>query len=109
MEQCWSGEPHKRPLLGAIQPVLESIQQKAERGKSLQQLDALKLQESSSSGQINPALALAEPNNQRGVATSRFPLKRKAFKMIKKPVCHTPRFFNTTLYPNNLFIPMQEF
>ncbi|XP_076640363.1 receptor interacting protein kinase 5 isoform X3 [Colletes latitarsis] len=31
MEQCWSGEPSKRPLLGAIIPVLESIQQKAER------------------------------------------------------------------------------
>ncbi|XP_011348062.1 dual serine/threonine and tyrosine protein kinase isoform X2 [Ooceraea biroi] len=31
MELCWSGEPSKRPLLGAIQPVLELIQQKAER------------------------------------------------------------------------------
>ncbi|XP_017890360.1 dual serine/threonine and tyrosine protein kinase-like isoform X2 [Ceratina calcarata] len=31
MEQCWSGEPFKRPLLGAILAVLESIQQKAER------------------------------------------------------------------------------
>ncbi|XP_032691585.1 dual serine/threonine and tyrosine protein kinase-like isoform X3 [Odontomachus brunneus] len=71
MEQCWSGEPSKRPLLGAIQPVLESIQQKAERGKSFQQSDALKLEDTeSSSEQTNPALALAEPNNQRGAPTS---------------------------------------
>ncbi|XP_066582790.1 dual serine/threonine and tyrosine protein kinase-like isoform X2 [Prorops nasuta] len=32
MEQCWAEEPAKRPLLGAILPVLESIQRKAERG-----------------------------------------------------------------------------
>ncbi|KOC66405.1 Dual serine/threonine and tyrosine protein kinase [Habropoda laboriosa] len=31
MEQCWSGEPSKRPLLGVILPVLESVQRKAER------------------------------------------------------------------------------
>ncbi|KAJ8683893.1 hypothetical protein QAD02_019685 [Eretmocerus hayati] len=30
MEQCWAGEPSKRPLLGAILPVLESIQARAE-------------------------------------------------------------------------------
>ncbi|XP_020286800.1 dual serine/threonine and tyrosine protein kinase-like isoform X2 [Pseudomyrmex gracilis] len=66
MEQCWSGEPSKRPLLGAIQPVLESIQEKAENGKSLQQLGVSKLQEGSSSyEQANPVLALADPNNQR--------------------------------------------
>ncbi|XP_031845828.1 receptor interacting protein kinase 5 isoform X2 [Nomia melanderi] len=31
MEQCWAGEPYRRPLLGAILPVLESVQRKAER------------------------------------------------------------------------------
>ncbi|XP_012278453.1 dual serine/threonine and tyrosine protein kinase isoform X2 [Orussus abietinus] len=31
MEQCWAGEPSHRPLLGAILPVLESINQRAER------------------------------------------------------------------------------
>lgn len=107
MEQCWSGESYRRPLLGAIQPILESIQHKAERGKSLQQLNALMLEENSSPGQLNPALALAEPNNQRGAATN-FPFKRKTFKMVKKPFCHTPRYFNTTVYPN-MFIPMREF
>ncbi|XP_076240379.1 receptor interacting protein kinase 5 isoform X2 [Calliopsis andreniformis] len=71
MEQCWSGEPSKRPLLGAILPVLESIQQEAERGKSLQQLNTLKLQESSLSGLKNPALALAEPYNQRDTNSSK--------------------------------------
>ncbi|XP_014214699.1 dual serine/threonine and tyrosine protein kinase-like [Copidosoma floridanum] len=30
MQQCWEGEPSRRPLLGAILPVLESIQAKAE-------------------------------------------------------------------------------
>ncbi|CAL7950521.1 unnamed protein product [Xylocopa violacea] len=64
MEQCWSGEPSKRPLLGAILPALESIQRKAERGKSLL-LSTQKLQESSSSYSKNPALALVEPYNQR--------------------------------------------
>ncbi|XP_025163734.1 dual serine/threonine and tyrosine protein kinase isoform X2 [Harpegnathos saltator] len=79
MEQCWSGEPSKRPLLGAIQPVLESIQQKAERGKSLQQSNALKLEDTvSSSEPTNPALVLAEPNNQRGAPTS--PLLPRVYK-----------------------------
>ncbi|XP_016771168.1 dual serine/threonine and tyrosine protein kinase isoform X2 [Apis mellifera] len=64
MEQCWSGEPSKRPLLGAIVPVLESIQQKAKRSKSLQEVSSDKLQESSTDSR-NPALALAEPYNQR--------------------------------------------
>ncbi|XP_076640362.1 receptor interacting protein kinase 5 isoform X2 [Colletes latitarsis] len=78
MEQCWSGEPSKRPLLGAIIPVLESIQQKAERGKSLQQLTTVKLQESSSHLK-NPALALAEPYNQRGCVISPLPVKHGMF------------------------------
>lgn len=103
MEQCWSGEPSKRPLLGAVQLVLESIQQKAERGKSLQELDALKLQENSSSGQMNLALALAEPNNQRGA-----PSTCTALKNVKRPICHKPRFFNANVYPN-MFIQMQGF
>ncbi|XP_034943579.1 dual serine/threonine and tyrosine protein kinase-like isoform X2 [Chelonus insularis] len=30
MEQCWAGEPSKRPLLGAILPVLEAIRNKAD-------------------------------------------------------------------------------
>ncbi|KAK9308948.1 hypothetical protein QLX08_001164 [Tetragonisca angustula] len=65
MEQCWSGEPSKRPLLGAIVPVLESIQQKAEAKEALQGFSTEKMQESSSTDSRNPALALAEPYNQR--------------------------------------------
>ncbi|XP_039310782.1 dual serine/threonine and tyrosine protein kinase isoform X2 [Solenopsis invicta] len=96
MEQCWSAEPSKRPLLGAIQPVLESIQEKAERGKSLQ-LGALKLQESSSSEQANPVLALADPNNQRGAVFSPLPPRRKASRTVN-PVArpfHKTKFFQT--------------
>ena len=107
MEQCWSAEPFKRPLLGAIQPVLESIQEKAERGKSLQ-LGAQKLQESSSSKQINPALALAEPNNQRGAVFS--PLRRKVFRAVN-PVArpfHKTKFFQTGIC-SNIFVQMREF
>lgn len=106
MEQCWSGEPSKRPLLGAIQPVLESIQQKAERGKSLQQTDALKLEDTESSFEpTNPALALAEPNNQRGPATSLlFPRVYRAPGAVI-PFCHTPRYF---AYPNT-FVPLSLF
>jgi len=108
MEQCWSAEPSKRPLLGAIQPVLQSIQEKAERGKSLQ-LGALKLQESSSE-QTNLALALAEPNNQRGAAFSPLLPRRKAFRNIN-PVArpfHKTKFFQTGIY-SNMFVQMQEF
>ncbi|XP_014474429.1 PREDICTED: dual serine/threonine and tyrosine protein kinase isoform X2 [Dinoponera quadriceps] len=105
MEQCWSGEPSKRPLLGAIQPVLESIQQKAERGKSLQQQsDSLKLEDTESSSEpTNPALALAEPNNQRGAAFSLlFPrVYRGTGTLI--PVCHPPRHF---AYPNTFVPPL---
>lgn len=109
MEQCWSGEPSKRPLLGAIQPVLECIQQKAERGKSLQQLSTLKLQESSSE-QTNPALALAEPNNQRGAVFSPLLPKRKAFRTVN-PVTlpfHTTKLFQMSVYPH-MFVQMREF
>ncbi|KAL6429743.1 hypothetical protein ACFW04_007564 [Cataglyphis niger] len=100
MEQCWSGDSSKRPLLGAIQPVLECIQQKAERGKSLQQLGTLKLQESSSSEQTNPALALAEPNNQRGAVFSPFFHRRKTFRTVN-PVTlpfHTTKFFQMNTF-----------
>lgn len=108
MELCWSGEPSKRPLLGAIQPVLESIQQKAERGKSLEQLDALKPQETSSSEQMNPVLALAEPNNQRGVVFSPpFP-KRKTFR-IAKPGAHFHTTFIQTGVLSNMFVQLREF
>ncbi|OAD61097.1 Dual serine/threonine and tyrosine protein kinase [Eufriesea mexicana] len=78
MEQCWSGEPSKRPLLGAIVPVLESIQQKAERSKSLQELSTQRLHECSTNIK-NPALALAEPYNQRGAIVSPPPTKRVRF------------------------------
>ncbi|XP_033219162.1 dual serine/threonine and tyrosine protein kinase-like isoform X2 [Belonocnema kinseyi] len=65
MEQCWAGEPSRRPLLGAILPVLKSIQQKAERGKSFSELNESKLEDSFPSESRDPALALSQPNNQR--------------------------------------------
>ncbi|KAG7188873.1 hypothetical protein KM043_008479 [Ampulex compressa] len=108
MEQCWSGEPSKRPLLGAILPVLESIQRKAERGKSLQQLNALKLQESSAYELKNPALALAEPYNQRGAITSPLPAKRRALRAVKYPVFHMTNIFQTSVC-SNLYVQMREF
>ncbi|XP_054009693.1 dual serine/threonine and tyrosine protein kinase-like isoform X1 [Hylaeus anthracinus] len=108
MEQCWSGEPSKRPLLGAIIPVLESIQQKAERGKSLQQLPTLKLQESSSSELKNPALALAEPYNQRGGVMSPHPAKRRTIRTVKHPVFHITNLFQASVRPN-LYVQMREY
>ncbi|KAF3421974.1 hypothetical protein E2986_05314 [Frieseomelitta varia] len=83
MEQCWSGEPSKRPLLGAIVPVLESIQQKAEANVALQGFSTEKIQESSSTDSRNPALALAEPYNQRGTVISPPPAKRRATGVVK--------------------------
>ncbi|XP_043285538.1 dual serine/threonine and tyrosine protein kinase-like isoform X2 [Venturia canescens] len=68
MEQCWAGDPSRRPLLGAILPVLEWEREKAEKAKSLSEHDEFKQQEATSSRESNPrspALALAEPNNQR--------------------------------------------
>ncbi|XP_043670902.1 dual serine/threonine and tyrosine protein kinase-like isoform X2 [Vespula pensylvanica] len=108
MEQCWAGEPSKRPLLGAILPVLESIQQKAERGKSLQQLSELKLQENSTSESKNPALALAEPYNQRGAIVSPPPVKRRNFRTVKPPVFHMTNLFQTSVC-SNLYVQMREF
>ena len=108
MEQCWYGEPSKRPLLGAMLPVLESIQQKAEKGKSLQQLTPQKLQESSSSDLRNPALALAEPYNQRGAVISPHPAKRRTIRTVKHPVFHITNLFQTSLC-SNLYVQMREF
>lgn len=96
MEQCWSGEPSKRPLLGAIVPVLECIQQKAKRSKSLQEVSSDKLQESSTDSR-NPALALAEPYNQRGTVVSPPPTKRRTMKVVKYH-----------LFLTNLYIQMRE-
>ncbi|XP_012142889.1 receptor interacting protein kinase 5 isoform X1 [Megachile rotundata] len=108
MEQCWSGEPSKRPLLGAILPVLESIQRKAERGKSLQQLSTLKLQESTTSDIKNPVLALAEPNNQRGTIISPLTAKRRIIRHVKHPVFHMTNLFQASVC-SNLYVQMREF
>lgn len=110
MEQCWCGEPSKRPLLGAIQPVLECIQQKAERGKSLQQLGTLKLQENSSLEQTNPALVLAEPNNQRGAVLNPLLPRRKIFRIVN-PITlpfHKIKFVQMSIY-SHMFIQLREF
>ncbi|XP_060823963.1 dual serine/threonine and tyrosine protein kinase [Bombus pascuorum] len=97
MEQCWSGEPSKRPLLGAIVPVLESIQQKAKAKEALQELSTEKSQASSSTDLKNPALALAEPYNQRGTVVSPPPTKRRPMSIIKYH-----------LFLTNLYIQMRE-
>lgn len=96
MEQCWSGEPSKRPLLGAIVPVLESIQQKAEAKEALG-FSTEKMQESSSTDSINPALALAEPYNQRGTVISPPPAKRRATGVVKYH-----------LFLTNLYVQMRD-
>ncbi|XP_043597707.1 dual serine/threonine and tyrosine protein kinase isoform X1 [Bombus pyrosoma] len=97
MEQCWSGEPSKRPLLGAIVPVLESIQQKAKAKEALQELSTEKSQASLSTDLKNPALALAEPYNQRGTVASPPPAKRRTMSIIKYH-----------LFLTNLYIQMRE-
>ncbi|CAD1477588.1 unnamed protein product [Heterotrigona itama] len=97
MEQCWSGEPSKRPLLGAIVPVLESIQKKAEAKEALQGFSTEKMQESSSTDSRNPALALAEPYNQRGTVISPPPAKRRATGVVKYH-----------LFLTNLYVQMRE-
>lgn len=56
MNQCWAGNPSKRPLLGAILPVLESIREKAEG----------KFKKGSLKDERNRALSLLEPKNQKG-------------------------------------------
>lgn len=108
MEQCWSGEPSKRPLLGAMLPVLESIQKKAERGKSLQELNTLRIQESSSLDSKNPASALAESYNQRGAVISPLAVKRRRIRTVKHPVFHITNLFQASLC-SNLYVQMREF
>lgn len=109
MEQCWSGEPSKRPLLGAILPVLESVREKAELGKSMTEIDAVRQPGSSTSlsDPRNPALALAEPNNQRGTMASPHP-RRRPLRAIKHPVLHMTNFFQTSVC-SNLYVQMREF
>ena len=108
MEQCWTGEPSRRPLLGAILPVLKSIQQKAERGKSLPELNESKLEDTFASESRDPALALSEPNNQRGRVISPLTLKRKSLRPIKHPVFPMTNVFQTSAC-SNLYIQMREF
>ncbi|XP_063980139.1 dual serine/threonine and tyrosine protein kinase-like [Diachasmimorpha longicaudata] len=109
MEQCWSGEPSKRPLLGAILPVLESIREKAELGKSMTEIDAVRLPSSpySLSDTRSPALALAEPNNQRGTMASPLP-RRRPLRALKHPVLHMTNLFQTSVC-SNLYVQMREF
>lgn len=108
MEQCWAGEPSRRPLLGAILPVLKSIQQKAERGKSLQELNESELEDSFSTDLRDPVLALSEPNNQRGTKVHPHPLKRKSHRPLKPPIFPMTNIFQTSAC-SNLFIQMREF
>ncbi|XP_014604385.1 PREDICTED: dual serine/threonine and tyrosine protein kinase-like [Polistes canadensis] len=108
MEQCWSGEPSKRPLLGAILPVLESIQRKAERGKSLQQHN--ELQQNSTSDSINFALALAESHNQRGAIVNLPLIKRRKFRTMKPPVLNITNIFQRSFCTDaNLYMQLREF
>ena len=108
MEQCWSGEPSRRPLLGAILPVLEAIQKKAKQGK-LEEFDDFKLDECKSSDCKNNALALLEPNNQRGqVPIPSFQQKRKPFKSLKHTLFPTTNVFHTSAC-SNFYIQMHEF
>ena len=109
MEQCWAGEPSRRPVLGVILPVLEYVKQKAERGESFEQLDAVRLQESPDAGseKSNPALALTEPNNQRGAILSPNP-RRTPLRNLKHPAIHMTYIFQTSVC-SNLYIQMREF
>lgn len=110
MEQCWAGEPSKRPLLGAIQPVLELIHEKADLGKSLTEPEVTRQQGSSSSSYEttrNPALSLAEPINQRGATPSPH-LRRRPSRPIKYPVLHMTNLFQTSVC-SNLYVQMRDF
>ncbi|XP_008544863.1 dual serine/threonine and tyrosine protein kinase isoform X1 [Microplitis demolitor] len=109
MEQCWAGEPSRRPLLGAILPVLELIRDKADLGKLTAEPDATKQHSSSSSSSSmrNPALALAEPNNQRGTMSSPL-LKRRPLRPLKYPTLHMTNLFHTSVC-SNLYVQMREF
>ncbi|XP_074110950.1 receptor interacting protein kinase 5 isoform X1 [Cotesia typhae] len=109
MEQCWAGESSRRPLLGAIVPVLELIRDKADIGKFTAEPNALKHHgsSSSSSSMKNPALALAEPNNQRGTTSSPL-LKRRHLRPLKYPNLHMTNLFQTSVC-SNLYVQMREF
>ncbi|XP_008203256.1 dual serine/threonine and tyrosine protein kinase isoform X1 [Nasonia vitripennis] len=147
MEQCWAGEPSRRPLLGAILPVLESIQAKAENGyrkspesqsseseprstspveqRQSRKTTAVETKDNMINGKSprlnnnynnNNALALLEPNNQRGeVASPIFvPSRRKKhhnaviFRTPKHPSFPMTNFFHTSAC-SNLYIQMHEF
>ena len=108
MEQCWAGEPSRRPLLGAILPVLKSIQQKAERGKSLTELNKSKLEDTFSAESRDPALALSEPNNQRGRLFSPLPSKRKSLRSIKPSVFPMTNIYHASAC-SNFYIQLREF
>lgn len=110
MEQCWNGEPSRRPLLGAIQPILESVREKAEQGKSLAEADTSRQPGSSSSSyetMKNPALSLAEPMNQRGSTPSPH-IRRRPFRALKHPLIHMTNLFHTSVC-SNLYIQMRDF
>ncbi|XP_015510017.1 dual serine/threonine and tyrosine protein kinase isoform X1 [Neodiprion pinetum] len=107
MEQCWAGEPPRRPLLGAVLPVLESIRERAEQGKSEQQKDFLNAREASSLIK-SPAVSLTEPYNQRGVITNAHTAKPRPRRFIKHPALHMTNFFYSSTCPN-LYIQMREF
>lgn len=110
MEQCWAGDPSRRPLLGAILPVLEWEREKAERGNALNEHDEFEQQEASSSRKSDsrsPALALAEPNNQRGATPSPF-LRRRPHRAFKHPSPHLTNIYQTSAC-SNLYIQMREF
>lgn len=109
MEQCWAGEPSRRPLLGAILPKLESIREQAERGKSILEIDELTQQEDSPRAceARNPALALSEPNNQRGATSSPHP-RRRPLRTLKRPGLPMTNIFQTSVC-SNLYIQMREF
>lgn len=134
MEQCWAGEPSKRPLLGAILPVLESIQAKAERDNSFDPTvprapsplnddddDGRQLPNGNVRPRVylnnniadNTALALlAQSNNQRGEVA--VPISRRRKKSA--PLMRTPKhpgfamtnFFQTSAC-SNLYVQMHEF
>ncbi|CAB0032437.1 unnamed protein product [Trichogramma brassicae] len=137
MEQCWAGDPAKRPHLGAILPVLESIYVKAEMNAPPQTQAMLtgnspdsttKHRSKSSVNNNNRFKSIAdevnnrnnnikirqamellqEPNNLRGEAPSpAFLSKRRS----KKPMTRTPKhpgFFHASAC-SNLYIQMQEF
>lgn len=102
MEQCWSGEPSRRPLLGAIIPVLESIREEAERGKFSSG--------KAKSGEVesrNPALSLKEPSNQRG--TTADPLQRRnSIRAMKHPRFYMPNIIQTSMRTNT-YVQMYDF